>query len=88
MKPGHAAALALVGWYLMLGAPPAKEGVRNYDAPMSQWVQVQAYDSAADCEADRTRRWYMCDQQGDKAGAKLWFDAKCVTTDDPRLKAK
>lgn len=45
MKPRHAAALALVGWYLM--APPNK----NEDTPISAWIVRRTYDSADACQA-------------------------------------
>ena len=52
MKPRHAAALALVGWYLML--PPMNEkGVYTQDS-ISDWDHVGSYDSAAEC--DQTAR--------------------------------
>jgi hypothetical protein len=44
MKPRHAAALALVGWYLM--APPNKKA----DAPLSEWTVGHTYDSAQACQ--------------------------------------
>jgi hypothetical protein len=52
MKPRHAAALALVGWYLLL--PPINldsKAVLDIDAPFSKWEIYKAFDSAADCEA-------------------------------------
>jgi hypothetical protein len=60
MKPRHAAAFALVGWYLML--PPAvmpKTGDPitwiTYDssAPIYQWNHMDSFDHAGDCEAAR-----------------------------------
>jgi hypothetical protein len=45
MKPRHAAALALVGWYLM--APPNK----NDDTPLSEWKVRRTYESAEACQA-------------------------------------
>lgn len=41
----HAAALALVGWYLMV--PPNK----NEDTPLSEWIVRRTYDSAEECQA-------------------------------------
>jgi hypothetical protein len=54
MKPRHAAALALVGWYLMV-APQSKSwwtGAESYDdsAPLSRWTIESSFDSAARCE--------------------------------------
>jgi hypothetical protein len=54
MKLRHAAALALVGWYLML--PPeqySKEHDRMFpdeDAPISQWEIIGSFDTAAQCK--------------------------------------
>ena len=55
MKLHHAAALALVGWYLMV--PPAfstspepnAEIHINLGAPLSQWDNRGSYDSAEEC---------------------------------------
>jgi hypothetical protein len=63
MKPRHAAALALVGWYLMASSidyfPPGSKDVA--DKPMagwyvrhsgfSDWSIVAVYDTAKECEA-------------------------------------
>jgi len=56
VKSRHAAALALVGWYLMV--PPVAD--RAYDlsqprliegsAPLSDWLIRRAYDTADECE--------------------------------------
>jgi|SRR5271156_2451692 hypothetical protein len=56
MKLRHAAALALVGWYLMV--PP----IRSYvplillpNEPLTKWEQRQSYDTAEQCKAARKR---------------------------------
>ena len=57
MKPRHAAALALVGWYLMVPppGPPRSTGANtappNKNAPLNQWTTRNSYDSAQACEA-------------------------------------
>ena len=57
MKPRHAAALALVGWYLMVPppGPPRSTGANtappNDTAPFNQWTIRNSYDSAQACEA-------------------------------------
>src|SRR5260370_20513328 len=48
MKLSRAAALALVGWYLML--PPMNEKGVFSDAPMSDWDQIESFENAAACE--------------------------------------
>ena len=87
MNLRHAAALALVGWYLM--APPlSKDGDRvNENAPLSTWIITQSFDSARECE----RFWVFMDSKVDanvnlspvvKQGHHL---SVCVASDDPRL---
>jgi hypothetical protein len=56
MKPRHAAALALVGWYLM-SPPIVIQGGKakiDSDAPLSKWRTMDyddwAYDKKSECE--------------------------------------
>ncbi len=59
MKPGHAAAFALLGWYLMM--PPLKPaptiGVLA-NLPLSQWHAFLSYPNQIVCERNRTSRIY------------------------------
>jgi hypothetical protein len=91
MNPRPAAALALIGWYLM--APPMHNGAPNYDAPLRSWNMSKAYDSARDCEADREAAKQACAQVPDVekpfTGCADTFDrSRCIASDDPRLKEK
>jgi DNA-binding transcriptional regulator of glucitol operon len=52
MKIDHAAALALVGWYLMTPHPDSS-GKLNFKAPLSQWNQIGAFANAATCNQER-----------------------------------
>ena len=96
MNPRHAAALALVGWYLMLA--PAQGGRFIPDAPLSQWIQAGGFDTASKCEQVRS----LANQKfSDKFAA---YDpdtlhkadpvravdsiSRCIASDDPRLKEK
>lgn len=61
-KLRHAAALALVGWYLMtppLIIPPPSPHPRPYQvddhAPISRWDISQSFDHAEDCEKARKK---------------------------------
>ena len=90
----HAAALALVGWYLML--PPehlvasATKGTPYPDAvaPLSKWGTVKTFDRPDDCEADIRRRQQEADEADLKGANRLWaFAYQCVASDDPRLKS-
>jgi len=103
MKARHAAALALVGWYL-LTPPVMRKGqiviggrLFSEEAPLSLWNNQASFDSATGCEAarhspesfhapasvdEKERRWVE-----ENFGTLLQY-AKCVSTDDPRLKPK
>ncbi len=97
MKPCHAAALALVGWYLMV--PPLVGDPFHIDhaAPLSEWKIKSSYDTAEQCEATRIRK---SNELGAKlngrtieSGSGAMMDmplgyAQCIATDDPRLKEK
>jgi hypothetical protein len=55
MNPRHAAALALVGWYLI--EPPAlatNQNVPDLTAPLSRWTVKYKAQAAADCEKRRS----------------------------------
>jgi hypothetical protein len=90
----HAAALALVGWYLMV---PRFAAVH---APLSKWDTVRVLDSAKQCQSDRdslvaTAEKELQSNKGlaveTKSGGTEYFDAtaaQCIATDDPRLKGK
>ena len=88
MKLRHAAALALVGWYLMvppvaLNTSPAARADRfsrkgnqgwNHDtsAPLTDWTVNRKYDRVEDCDEDRSYE----------------PDAICVRSDDLRFRLK
>ncbi len=86
MKPRHAAALALVGWYLMI--PP----VGDTSTPLARWVHVGSYDTATECETTRLK---LANDtlKGTPAPngltrtqtIDLATDSQCIETDDPRL---
>lgn len=86
MNPRHAAALALVGWYLMM--PPHTETKVLFNAPLKDWVSQGAFDSAEECDNTRVQAKHIM-----LANSSLTDDerkaverAQCVATDDPRLK--
>ena len=101
MKPRHAAALALVGWYLMspLGTNPLTKGRWfDKDAPLSTWYLERSFDTAEGCDRARQKK---CDEASSKiktlseshsiqasAHAQILAADKfnqCIETDDPRL---
>jgi hypothetical protein len=69
IKPRHAAALALVGWYLML--PPWNQQKQPaVEAPIAQWQRVALYATVATCEKNRSRM---------AAGGGHWTDSNANT---------
>jgi hypothetical protein len=99
MKPRHAAALAIVGWYLMVPSVlphagpaadvPAKDLV-DLDAPIGQWTQWESFDSALACQNGRqklintTTKFGAFDDENVEWSERSIF-AKCIASDDPRL---
>jgi hypothetical protein len=91
MKPRHAAALALVGWYLMV--PPISNGTPAIAAPLSRWEIQESYDTAVECQSNLylVVKQALTDLQKpmiqDKKNLVLQFSsATCVASDDPHLK--
>jgi hypothetical protein len=98
----HAAALALVGWYLML--PPLGPSEKNFpvasEAPLVQWTNSGSFDTAKECEIERHKLSVDADKRAAEA-ARAPTDttqalalgvvgaerlATCIETTDPRLK--
>lgn len=98
MNPRYAAALALVGCYLLI--PPLGGGKPDATAPLRRWIQFNAFDSAHSCEQYRQSPDFVLelelDQQGFEPGLSKETaralrvaeasNSRCVSTDDPRLK--
>ena len=83
----HAAALALVGWYLMV---PLRENDNSaklrVDVPLADWVYVDSFDTAKECRNEgvqEEKRYAKDNLEADEYGA--W---ECIASDDPRLKEK
>jgi hypothetical protein len=95
MKLRHAAALALIGWALMM-PPPRPVGDHfetNFSAPLSKWSTVRTFDLQSQCEA--AREAYQQKPTGNlvillgaaEAQATTTTKAsRCVADNDPRLK--
>jgi len=93
----HAAALALVGWYLMV--PPVqsdgtfrfkREGRRvEYVGTWSVVSKFQTYGECREAQRDLQERGYRTSLNlpRDKESMRD-VNAECVATDDPRLKEK
>jgi hypothetical protein len=95
MKTRHAAALALVGWYLMVPPVVCEKGkcTTQLDAPFSQWHRSKrSADSESACEQARPKVRAAVDKAIENVSARAEFDKAlasglCISSDDPRLKA-
>jgi hypothetical protein len=92
MNLRHAAALALVGWYLMV--PPSTGGKLDTKAPLSQWINEGAFDRADDCESARANGAMSnagsgTSEQEIKSLREMFAHGQCIASDDcRRLKEK
>ena len=91
MNRRHAAALALVGWYLMV--PPTSNGTPAIADPLSRWEIKESYDTSVECQSNLylVVKQALTDLQKpmiqDKKNLVLQFSsAICVASDDPHLK--
>jgi hypothetical protein len=94
MKPHHAAALALVGWYLMC-APYRSECAPGIESLWSFFgkTAVCAEHKLPDLDAPISERTQMAkpydnlaDCQQDATTTGNYPECTCIATDDPRLK--
>jgi hypothetical protein len=100
----HAAALALVGWYLMMPPivrPSGREGTADTNTPLSKWVKVirGTFDSEDACGVALRRFQFGVQSNYQSAAPEALTEsefqsiqqassAKCIASDDPRLKEK
>jgi hypothetical protein len=74
----HAAALALLGRFLMI--PPRDEkGVLQPRRPLRKWNRAASYNTAQECEVGKFK---ALDAKGN---GSLFLASKCIANDDPRL---
>ena len=102
MKPHHAAALALVGWYLMSPPPQnvSSDGAHlsyliDSKTPLRKWRRVpesQEFECKIDCQRAISNGCHQkIDPDGDSytEGPLCSYPyADCIASDDPRLKEK
>ena len=82
----HVASLALVGWYLMAPPMTSDHKIRD-DAPIAQWQMVDSFDDAGSCHDSRFRVMRNM-KSAAECGYQRALHSACISTDDPRLKAK
>lgn len=78
----HAAALALLGWYLLIPPSGADKKLADTSAPFSWWNHNASYDTAKACEGD------LLEMRAKFSYARRWVEARCIASDDPRFKSK
>lgn len=101
MNSRHAAALALVGWYLMMPpfikvAPgpgdPSRDKVPDSDAPLTKWFWAGSFNSVDACQRSQEKELAEIQRRNSSnpsPPAELAFrEARCIASDDPRLKEK
>jgi hypothetical protein len=107
MNLRHAAALALVGWYLMLppfirvGPDPREPGrdivAPDSAAPLSKWFWSGSFDSVEACERSQEKEITETQRRNSLKTSfharidrdeMAFREARCIATDDPRLKEK
>ena len=82
MTTRHAAALTLLGWYLMMPLME-KKGVEKKEVRISQWFIQKSFDSASACDT-----FLLKLTQDAQKKHELRYDivhAECFASDDPRL---
>jgi hypothetical protein len=91
MKPRHTAALAFLGWFLML--PPTHGGYSHFytDEALRKWCRGDYSDTLAECKQLQQRRIREFKAAGQKEPIRLkdadyYALGQCVAEDDPRLK--
>jgi hypothetical protein len=84
-KLRHAAALALVGWYLMV--PPYDGDQIHFDAPLSKWEVYSGEDSGRACEETKVDQWKreVAAHEKDDTLKRRLVHSQCISSDDPRL---
>jgi hypothetical protein len=93
MNPRHAAAFALVGWYLMVPPTRGHPAEILFHAPLSRWEVGEDDDTKAECE--NSLRESIKNMQHDANACEVgscavmvveYAHGRCMASDDPRLK--
>jgi len=84
MKLHHTAALALLGWYLMM--PYAKPGKILDDTSLARWSHVSSFDTAAVCDTAGRNAIERAKKDPDATWLEIALKFECIASDDPRLK--
>jgi hypothetical protein len=95
MKPRHATALAVIGWYLLM--PPLVDNPNSTvkvetSGPLSTWDRFgKELPTKEACKAyiAHVKQLFEKSEESEKDALDYWLShARCVSGDDPRLKEK
>jgi hypothetical protein len=96
MKISHAAALASIGWYLMVPPLAGRNGPIERGSLLAKWETWFAFDTATECEArvkaledsafGRLKAQPVASATKQRISDLQTVSARCVASDDPRLK--
>ena len=104
LKNLHLAAIAVVGWLLMM--PPDSSKIPHdvdSDTPISHWITVTSFDTEDNCEKaltdiqnsqqdpitlDKTGKLKRLDKHDAALAKARAINAACLASDDIRLKGK
>jgi len=83
MMRRHARAVILLGGWLLMQAPHNRGTLEgDLDAPLSQWTQLVAFDTAKECEQERVRvRRAVEARLHDALQAPVVSDERCVPSE-------
>jgi hypothetical protein len=88
MKFRRTAALALVGWYLMVAPQESFKGHGCHEEPLGKWKHQATFDTKFECKRAIAKGCGTINQNGEPLGpvGPLCY-AQCISSDDPHLKA-
>jgi hypothetical protein len=86
MKLRHAAALALVGWYMIIPPTSRDYPMGNVNAPLTEWVKRPTlYRDKEECEHVLDRQTRLRNARNRQLQVRFKRQWQCVASDDPRL---
>ncbi len=87
MNARQAAALVLVGWFLILPPVSRDYPMGNVDAPLTQWKKrPTTYRDKDECEHVRDRYGRVLNGKNRQLAVRYYKQSQCISADDPRLK--
>jgi hypothetical protein len=86
MRLRHAAALALVGWYMIIPPTSHEYPMGNVNAPLTEWVKRPTlYRNQEECEHVLDRQTRLRNARNRQVQVRFKRQWQCVAADDPRL---